>query len=203
MERRSQRFNTPTLRHSVHLKFPVSAALQWIPSQVGVARAEHRREPGRFLFAPAALARLFEMPVAAYNLQRAFAINLFLSRRRAFSTGSPFLSLISVNTFTSSPNTLGCGRPSSPALRFSQQQEPIFWRPVVNRQSAPLPPAAKAKPAYLQPGVAGNKRPEDYGTTGLRNSHPAVWCFLPPMSHLPSSIFHLPSPIRVIREIRG
>ena len=78
MERRSQRFNTPTLRHFVRLKFPVSGALQWIPSQVGVARAEHRRESGCFLFAPAALARLFEMPVVPYHLQRPFAIDLFL-----------------------------------------------------------------------------------------------------------------------------
>ena len=47
-------------------------------SQVGVARAEHRREPGCFLFAPAALARLLEMPVVPYRLQRPFAIDLFL-----------------------------------------------------------------------------------------------------------------------------
>ena len=47
-------------------------------SHVGVTGAEHGGEPGRFFFAAAAFARLFKMPVAAHDLERALAIDLLL-----------------------------------------------------------------------------------------------------------------------------
>src|ERR1041385_1817270 len=51
-----------------------------IPSelQVGVARAQHGREPGGLHLAAAAFAGLLKMPVIAHFLQGAFAVDLFL-----------------------------------------------------------------------------------------------------------------------------
>ncbi len=45
---------------------------------VGVARGEHGGETGDFLFATPAFARLFELPAAADDFERAFAVDFFL-----------------------------------------------------------------------------------------------------------------------------
>ena len=45
---------------------------------VGVARGEHGGETGDFFFAATAFARLFKLPAAAHNFERAFAIDFFL-----------------------------------------------------------------------------------------------------------------------------
>ena len=45
---------------------------------VGVARGEHGGETGDFFLAAAAFARLFKLPAAAHNFERAFAIDFFL-----------------------------------------------------------------------------------------------------------------------------
>jgi hypothetical protein len=45
---------------------------------VGVARGEHGGETGDFFFATAAFARLFKLPTAADDFQRALAVDFFL-----------------------------------------------------------------------------------------------------------------------------
>jgi hypothetical protein len=60
---------------------------------VRVARAEHGGKAGRFLFAPPALARLFKMPVAANDLQRAFAINFLFEFSQSLVNGLAFSKL--------------------------------------------------------------------------------------------------------------
>ena len=47
-------------------------------SVVGVARGEHGGETGDLFLATTAFARLFELPAAAYNLERAFAVDFLL-----------------------------------------------------------------------------------------------------------------------------
>jgi hypothetical protein len=54
-------------------------------SHVRVARGKHRGEPRGFFFAPAFLAGLFEMPMAAHDLEGPFAVDFFLkSPQRTF-----------------------------------------------------------------------------------------------------------------------
>src|SRR5689334_14614574 len=64
--------------------------------QVGVSGFQHRREASGFHLPPFFGAGLFEAPMQADLLQGLFASSFFLSRRRALSTGSPFLSLTSL-----------------------------------------------------------------------------------------------------------
>ena len=45
---------------------------------VGVTRGEHGGETRNFFFATALLAGLFEAPVGAHDLERAFAVDFFL-----------------------------------------------------------------------------------------------------------------------------
>ena len=45
---------------------------------VGVARGEPGGETGDFFLAAAAFARLFKLPAAADDIQRAFAVDFFL-----------------------------------------------------------------------------------------------------------------------------
>jgi hypothetical protein len=46
--------------------------------QIRVARREHRGEPRDFFLATALLTRLFKMPMAAHDFERALAVNFFL-----------------------------------------------------------------------------------------------------------------------------
>lgn len=48
------------------------------PLQIGVAMAQHGREPGGFLFAPPFLAGLFKMAMIANRLQDSLAVNFLL-----------------------------------------------------------------------------------------------------------------------------
>jgi hypothetical protein len=61
--------------------------------------------------------------------------SFFLSRRKAFSTDSPFLSLISVKTRSHPLQRLGIRRPTGPALLFSQAEEPKVGSMNVNGQN--------------------------------------------------------------------
>src|SRR5205814_5060129 len=73
---------------------------------IGVTGAEHRGKPGCLLFAPAFLARLFEMPMSAHNFQGAFAVDfLFQSPQRLVYWLAFFKLYFGQNTITSSPQT--------------------------------------------------------------------------------------------------
>src|SRR5882724_10519945 len=58
----------------------------------------------------------------------------FFNRRRAFSTGSPFLSLISVKTIHFLSRTLESSGPERPVRSRKSGAEGIFRAPGVNRQ---------------------------------------------------------------------
>jgi hypothetical protein len=53
-------------------------------SHVGVAGGQHGGEAGRLFLAAAFLARLFKMPVAAHDFERALAVDLFLQSPQCF-----------------------------------------------------------------------------------------------------------------------
>lgn len=52
--------------------------------QISVTSGQHRGKAGGLFLAPALLTRLFVMPVAANDAQRAFAINLLLETAQGF-----------------------------------------------------------------------------------------------------------------------
>src|SRR3954468_12983857 len=62
---------------------------------------------------------------------------LFFNRRSAFSTGSPFFSLISVKLFTSSPKDGGHCRHHGGRSASVRIVEGIFEKRKVNRQNQP------------------------------------------------------------------
>jgi hypothetical protein len=82
------------------------------PSRQRGARRAWRRNGNLFL-AAAHGARLFVLPAAADDFERAFAVDFFFSRRNARSTGSPFFSLISVIALTSFPGRVTTGHVAS------------------------------------------------------------------------------------------
>ena len=74
--------------------------------QISVASSQHGRKTCRLFFAPAFFTGFFEMPMAAHNAQRAFAVELLLQSTQGFLDGFAFLQFdISQNMFTSLPGT--------------------------------------------------------------------------------------------------
>jgi len=82
------------------------------PLHIGVAGAEHGREPGGFLFAPAAFARFLKMPMVAHDFQSPFAVDFFLQPPQGFLNRLALFKLnFGQNSLTSSRQSREMRRP--------------------------------------------------------------------------------------------
>ncbi len=89
----------------------------------GVTRAQHSREPRGLFLAPPSFTRLFEMPVASYNFQCPFPVDLLLQPAEGFIHRLAFFQFnLSQKLFTSSPKPFEQQRLWGGApLRFAQK----------------------------------------------------------------------------------
>src|SRR6266581_1129125 len=117
----------------------------------------------------------------------------FLSRRRTFSTDSPFLSLISVNTFHFLSKDLGIPPAFIAGAPLQSGARAYFLAPSCQPSKRPASARSEGQARIF---AARCSRKQE--TTGLRDYRtteltPGGLVFSP--SHVPSPIFHLPSPI--------
>src|SRR5438046_3912722 len=107
--------------------------------QIGIAGAQHGREPGHLHFATAPFARLFIMTVVAHFLQDALAVDLFLqSPQRFFHRFTLFEFDLCQRRFTSS---LRPGHRRTTMTRFGLQvwgKQSSFRRPRCQRAKSRL-----------------------------------------------------------------
>ena len=152
----------PTLRHlSAQLAGPGGPrpAAKSNHLEIGVAGAQHGRKPRGLFFAPAALARLFKMPVVAHHPQRPLPVDLFLqSPQGPFHWLTLFQLYFGQYSLTSFPMTLGSGPAFMAAVVPWSGREGYFPRrhcqPANCASGLVLAPALRARlpPGKTAPG---------------------------------------------------